>query len=132
MRALPPLLLLAACAGAPACPTGTAPATVAELVFGRGASDGSTVVTESDWSDFLAAEATPRFPDGLTVIDARGQWRGADGRIVSEATKQLWLVLPGIPLEEAIHRTTPLTAAYRTRFGQESVLSVLRRSCVSF
>lgn len=33
------------------------------------------MVSDEDWRAFLAAEVTPRFPDGLTVIDAAGQWR---------------------------------------------------------
>jgi hypothetical protein len=131
---LPPLLLaagLAACAGPPACPSGTAPAAVAELAFGRNAG-GALRVTEADWSAFLAEEATPRFPQGLTVLEAQGQWRGADGRVARESAKLLWLVLPGATLEEAARRTEPLAAAYKARFGQESVLSTFRASCASF
>jgi len=132
LRALALLPLLAACAGAPACPAGTAPAAIAELAFGRGGPDGSLAVTEEDWAAFLASEATPRFPDGLTALDARGQWRGADGRIVRESARILLLALPGASLEEAARRTAPLAAAYRARFRQEGVLTLLRTSCAGF
>src|SRR5690606_25210715 len=32
---------------------------------------------EAAWRGFLDREVTPRFPDGLTVVDVYGQWRGA-------------------------------------------------------
>ena len=42
----------------------------------RGVTD---VISEAQWRAFLDKEVTPRFPDGLTVFDAYGQWlfRGA-------------------------------------------------------
>lgn len=134
MRLLPTLLLLAACqAGGtpPACPAGTSPAAVAEFAFGRNGPDGRLRVTEADWAAFLAEEATPRFPEGLTVLDAAGQWRGRDGLIAREPSKLLWLVLPNMTLEEAGGRTRPLADAYRRRFGQESVLAVFRGGCAA-
>ncbi|MCR0980572.1 DUF3574 domain-containing protein [Roseomonas populi] len=135
MRAVALLLLLAACqaGGAPpACPDGTGPAAVAELAFGRNGPDGTLRVTDADWADFLAEEATPRFPDGLTSFDASGQWRGPDGRIAREPAKFLWLVMPAASLEEAHARTKPVAEAYRRRFRQESVLVVLRGTCATF
>ncbi|MEX2248301.1 MAG: DUF3574 domain-containing protein, partial [Parvibaculum sp.] len=44
------------------------------LYFGLDRGDGGTV-SERDWRRFLAEVVTPRFPGGLTVIDAYGQWR---------------------------------------------------------
>jgi len=37
------------------------------------------VISDAQWRAFLDKEVTPRFPDGLTVFDAYGQWlfRGA-------------------------------------------------------
>ncbi|HEY8610573.1 MAG TPA: DUF3574 domain-containing protein [Roseomonas sp.] len=125
-------LFLAACATAPTCPAGTAPAAIAELAFGRNGRDGTLRVTDPDWSTFLAEEATPRFPDGLTSLDAQGQWRAPDGHIAREPAKLLWLVLPGASLGGAAARTEPLAAAYRARFGQESVLRSLRLGCAAF
>ena len=120
-------LLLAACA---TCPEGTAPAAIAAIAFGRNAA-GTLRVTEADWAAFLAEEATPRFPDGLTTLDGHGQWRAPDGGTAHEATKLLWLVLPGTTLPQAAARTAPLAAAYRARFGQETVLRSLREGCAA-
>lgn len=80
-------LLLAGCAAAPAPRTVTAsldgdaarPAQSSawirsELYFGVGGEDGSDAIDEPRWRAFLDASVTPRFPDGLTVFDAYGQW----------------------------------------------------------
>jgi hypothetical protein len=56
-----------------------------ELYFGVGEESGPSerkqtdAITEAQWRAFLDKEVTPRFPDGLTVFDAYGQWlfRGA-------------------------------------------------------
>jgi len=56
-----------------------------ELYFGVGEESGmadreqTEVIDEAQWRAFLDKEVTPRFPDGLTVFDAYGQWlfRGA-------------------------------------------------------
>ncbi|MYB35434.1 MAG: DUF3574 domain-containing protein [Gammaproteobacteria bacterium] len=41
------------------------------LFFGR-SRQGVEVVSDAAWGTFLAEEITPRFPDGLTVLDAMG------------------------------------------------------------
>ena len=132
MRAilLLPLLLLG-CAAGSACPAGTSATTFAELAFGRSVR-GEPRVTEADWAAFLAEEVTPRFPDGLTAWDAAGQWRGRDGRVGREATKLLWIALPGEGMAGAAARVGPVVEAYRARFGQESVLRAFRTGCVGF
>ena len=87
------MLATLACAMAPALPAETPPCPVGtdvlaeyRLFFGR--SQGTVeVVTDEAWQAFLAAEITPRFPDGLTVLDAAGQWRDATGTIVRERSK---------------------------------------------
>ena len=132
MRALAALLLLGACAAPPACPSGTGPAAVATIAFGRHGPDGALRVTEADWSAFLAEEATPRFPSGLTVLDAAGQWRARDGNIAREPAKLLWLMLPGFAAEEASRRVSALASAYAARFGQESVLRSIGAVCARF
>ena len=56
-----------------------------ELYFGVGEESGpadrpqAERIGEAQWRGFLDREVTPRFPDGLTVFDAYGQWlfRGA-------------------------------------------------------
>jgi hypothetical protein len=124
--------LLGACAAAPpACPPGTAPATVAEAYFGRNA-QGRAAVTEAEWRAFLADAVTPAFPDGLTVLDGLGQWRDREGRIGQERSKVLVVVLPGADAAAAAARMRPVEDAWKARFRQQSVLTVLRPACIRF
>ena len=110
------------------CPADLKPMTSAELYFGRSIPGGG-VVSDADWQRFLDEEVTPRFPDGLTVQDASGQWRGPGG-IIREPSKRLVLILPGMPSDEA--KLAAVRAAYRARFRQESVLLFESRGCGSF
>jgi len=111
------------------CDDGLTSATTAELVFGRNIG-GALGVSEADWKTFLDQEVTPRFPDGLTVLDAAGQWRGVSGAIVAEPAKVLLLVLGGAPGEA--EKIEAIRAAYKARFRQESVLLIQRPACVGF
>ena len=111
------------------CPPGTEEFAEYRLFFGR--SQGSVeVVSEEAWRAFLADEVTPRFPDGLTVLDAAGQWRGGSGEIVRERTKLLLVLAP--PGGDAMQRTDEIADAYKQAFGQSSVLRVVTPACVSF
>jgi hypothetical protein len=129
----PPLIaaLLSGCAtNRPlTCPQGQARATTAEIVFGR--NDGQTLrVSDDDWKEFIDKDVTPRFPEGFSVMDSQGQWRGADGVIVREPSKVLLLVLDGGPDDPA--KIAGIRDAYKRRFHQESVLMVTRTACASF
>jgi hypothetical protein len=111
----------------PFCPAGARPQLVAELYFGRNIGP-RLGVSDADWRRFVDAEATPRFPDGFTVLDAAGQYR--DGaRIGREPSKLLLVTAPDT--EEARRRLADLAEAYKRRFRQQSVLTVTRTSCVS-
>ncbi|MGE3148717.1 MAG: DUF3574 domain-containing protein [Pseudorhodoplanes sp.] len=103
---------------------------VAELMFGRRI--GTRIgVTERAWAAFVAREVTPRFPDGLSVVDAAGQWRDArSGRLIREPSKIVSIVLRDPDRDqEHIDR---IVAAYKTRFRQDSVGVIIRPACVSF
>lgn len=130
--ALVAAVLLAGCApGQAPCPSGTQAATIAEAYFGRDVR-GRPEVSEAEWRDFLTTTVTPAFPDGLTAIEGRGQWRGADGRILRENSKVIILVLPGADAAQARERLRPVAESWMTRFGQDSVLTVYRAACVGF
>ena len=68
------------------CAAPAKPMLRAEIYFGRNIG-GHLGVGERQWARFVARELTPRFPDGLTVIDGQGQWRGPSGSIVHEPSK---------------------------------------------
>ena len=126
-------LLLAGCATTapppPACPAGQAYLHTAQLFFGRNIGD-KPGVSETEFRRFVDEEITPRFPDGLTVLDGGGQWRGDENRLIREASKVVLIVLP--KGRDAPARVEAVRAAYKSRFRQESVMLVTQASCVSF
>ena len=103
--------------------------TSAELIFGRSLAAGG-FVSDADWAKFIDTEVTPRFPDGLSVLDAQGQWRGPDGAVVREPSKLLLIVIKGT--KEAEAKLEAIRAAYKGRFKQQSVLLIEHRECASF
>lgn len=99
------------------------------LYFGRGIPGGGSV-SDQDWAEFLAAVVTARFPAGVTVWRADGQWRGATGSISHESTFVLEIIHPNDAATERAIRE--VAAEYRRRFAQESVLRVRDHVEVSF
>jgi Protein of unknown function (DUF3574) len=112
------------------CRGGQKPSQVAELMFGRKIGD-RIGVSEGEWGRFVDREITPRFPAGLTVFNAAGQWRDkASNKIVREPSKIVQIVLPGDDGE--FSRLNEIAEAYKTRFKQQSVGVIVRPACVSF
>ena len=56
---------------------------------------------------------TPRFPEGLTVLEAAGQWQEADGDIIEEFSKVVLLLYRQRPEEShaEIEATAPPTSS---------------------
>jgi hypothetical protein len=112
------------------CRGGQKATQVAELMFGRKIGD-RIAVGEVAWNRFVDREITPRFPAGLTVFNAAGQWRDqGSSRIVHEPSKIVQIVLPGDA--EDITRLNEIAEAYKSRFKQQSVAVMVRAACVSF
>jgi Protein of unknown function (DUF3574) len=131
LLALAPVLLVGACQAAiPAvCPPGTLRMTEARLIFGRDIA-GRGPVTDQEWQDFLTAEITPRFPDGLSVTDIAGQYRSPSGTLVREQSKSLTLYLQSSPDDQT--KLAALRDLYKSRFRQDSVLLTLTPICAGF
>lgn len=87
-------------------------------------------ISETQWRGFLEREVTPRFPTGLTVWEAKGQWRRPDGRIEKERAKVLLLVHEDTAdIRGAIGA---VIRAYKDSFQQESVLWETASVCAAF
>jgi hypothetical protein len=116
------LLLQAACAS-------SIPWRVSDtLYFGTQKPGG--VVSEADWNAFLADVVTPRFPEGLTVWDAHGQWKSSSGEIVRESSRVVQLIHDDTSgADQAI---AEIVREYERRFQQESVMRVRARVRVAF
>ena len=127
------LLGLAGCAGlspAPACPAGQQPMHMAQLFFGQNIG-GKPGVSEGDFRRFTDEELTPRFPNGLTVLDGGGQWKGPDNKLIREASKVVVLVVPPHG-GDVSRRLGEVRQAYNQRFHQDSVMLVTQTACVAF
>ena len=109
------------------CGASTAAQVRTTLYFGSARPKGS--VSELEWQLFLRDEVTTRFPDGLTVWDAEGQWRAPQGSIEHERTKVLLLVHPDTPA--ARESVQAVIDRYRKAFDQQSVLWETSRVCVA-
>jgi hypothetical protein len=122
--------LLAGCSTVrePACAPGEERAISETLYFGTARPTG--VVSAEEWSDFLGSVVTPRFPRGLSVWPAAGQWQSADGSLTREDSFVLNLVHPeGEAAERAVQE---IVTEYKSRFQQEAVLRVKSYACTSF
>jgi hypothetical protein len=102
-----------------------------ELYFGLGTADHADGVTEAQWRAFLDKEVTPRFPGGLTVLDAYGQWQGSKQsqpeRLRSKIVVLLYADSP--TQREAIDA---IRSAWKAKTGDQSVLRVTQPAEVSF
>jgi len=88
-------------------------------------------VNESQWVRFVDREIMSRFPEGLTVYNAAGQWRDlGSNKILREPSKVVQIVLPG--RDDDIARLNEIAEIYKARFKQQSVITIVRPACVSF
>lgn len=99
-----------------------------ELIFGTARAHGAPL-GDAEWQSFLDSVVTPRFPDGLTVLNAQGQWRG-EGGLAKELSRILVIWIDRSPSRDA--DIEAIRSAYKERFAQESVLRIDSMSCVRF
>jgi len=103
---------------------------VAEIAFGRNIKGGPGV-TDTEWAEFQRETLTRQFPDGLTVMDALGQWTDPRAkRMVSEPSK--FVVLAAPDTQATLQSLRIVTDTYKRRFGQDSVLVIVNPRCVAF
>jgi hypothetical protein len=123
------VLAVGACArlGAPpVCTAPLKPAVAIDLYFGRDKPAGGEV-TDAEWGAFVAEVVTSRFPDGVSIFDASGQYREPSGRIVHERSKRLVVIVFDSPAHRA--RLDEIIDGYKRRFGQYSVFRVEQPVC---
>lgn len=96
-----------------------------ELYFGANRR-GRAPVTDAEWAVFLREVATPQFPEGLTVLAGRGQYRLQDGAIIEEGMHLLVLLYEQDAATAAAKDSAirEIVRHYKERFDQESVLRV--------
>jgi hypothetical protein len=119
-------------AGDPAHPGQTKGWVDTKLYFGLGPADSTEKgVSETQWRDFLDKEVTPRFPDGLSVVDVYGQWQGKN-QTTPERLRSKMLVIDYPDIPENRDKIEAIRAAWKQRTGDQSVLRVTEPVDVSF
>jgi hypothetical protein len=91
------------------------------LFFGRAIPGGGSV-SEEAWAAFLGEVVTPRFPEGLTVWRAEGQWTDPRGGLVREPVMVVEILHPAGTRADA--PLAEIAREYKTRFRQDAVLRV--------
>ena len=102
------------------------------LYFGLGPADQPQQgVSEQAWREFLDREVTPRFPDGLSVLDVYGQWQDARQSAPERLRSRLLVIdYPDTPANRA--KVEAIRTAWKRRTGDQSVLRVTQPADVSF
>ena len=93
---------------------------VTALFFGMSTAEGIGV-SEQQWQHFLDEVITPRFPQGLTVLDAHGQYLPSTSRKVQKEVTKVVLIVHPVNVSNA-RKIDAIRALYRDHFDQESVL----------
>ena len=109
------------------CPEGMDPVNEYRLFFGVENEEG-TVVTEEQWTQFLADTVTPRFPAGLTVFDGRGQWLDPAGRLNRDRVK---IVMAAAVGDRDLTPVNEIAAEFIARFGAAAVFHMWNGSCAA-
>jgi hypothetical protein len=118
--------------GDPAHPGQTAGWVDTKLYFGLGLADRPEKgVSEAQWREFLDKEVTPRFPDGLSVVDVYGQWQGVK-QTAPEHLRSKMLIVDYPDTQQNRDKIEAVRAAWKKMTGDQSVLRVTQPVDVSF
>ena len=100
-----------------------------ELYFGLTKPGGETIF-ESEWQQFVNDVITPRFREGLTVLNGSGQFLNSSGILIRENSKIVILIYEKNP--EKNQAVNEIIETYKRTFQQESVLRATSEVKVSF
>ena len=103
-----------------------------KLYFGLGLADHPEQgISEARWRAFLDREVTPRFPDGLSVVDVYGQWQGKN-EAAPERLRSKCLIIDYLDTQANRDKIEAIRAAWKRMTGDQSVLRVTQPADVSF
>lgn len=86
---------------------------------------------ETVWNDYLDNVVTPRFPEGLTLINAAGQWRVKEGQKPRRGSSKV-IILIHEGTEDKFQKLDEIRELWKERSGHISVLKVSVPVEVSF
>ena len=118
--------------GDPAHPGQTSGWVDTKLYFGLGPMDNPDKgVSEAQWRAFLDKEVTPRFPDGLSVVDVYGQWQGVK-QPAPQRLRSKMLIVDYPDTQVNRDKIEGIRSAWKRLTGDQSVLRVTQPVDVSF
>jgi hypothetical protein len=88
------------------------------LFFGLQGPSGE--IGDAEWDGFVETVVTPRFPAGLTIVQATGQWQGRNKQVSRESSRVIEIIHD--ESNDASRRIAEIAAEYKLRYRQESVL----------
>ena len=100
-----------------------------ELYFGLSKPNGG-VVSEAEWEGFVDEYITPIFKEGLTIVNANGQWMGENGELIKEKTKIVILLHRNSGDKKAAIEY--IRDKYKKLFDQEAVIKVTSYPQIAF
>lgn len=104
----------------------------AELYFGREIpGSGGVLVSDAQWEEFVARELAPRFRDGFSVLEAKGEWLSPQTGLVAHEPGHVVRVWVEAQPDLAA-RLEAVASAYKTAFHQEAVGVSLVSGCARF
>ena len=87
--------------------------------------------SEHIWQDFLDREVTPRFPDGLSVVEVYGQWK--DNRHASlQRLRSKLLIIAYLNNSANRNKINQIRSAWKQKTGSSSVLQITTSVNISF
>lgn len=95
------------------------------LYFGMNKLSGKAV-SEQEFDRFLRQEISSRFPKGLTLFAAKGQWQGSKGTTEQETSRVVEIVCEDTA--ENRGKVAAIAAKYKALFAQEAVMVLKIRS----
>lgn len=98
-----------------------------DLFFGRNLA-GDAQVSEEQFQAFVDNVVTPRFPTGLTILDASKQFENSTNGSRQEPLKVITLFVEDTPNSQVA--IDEIVTAYRQQFKQESVLQVFNQDAL--
>ena len=94
---------------------------VERIFFGTNIPSGGQV-SDEEWTAFVRDVVTPRFKDGLTVLEGDGQWLDPRGDVVREHVHIVEVAHKrGTSADGAI---AEIASEYKKRFKQDAVLRI--------
>jgi len=98
------------------------------LYLGRSINTGGEV-SEADWHRFMSETVIPNFPDGFSVVDAKGFWNNA-GTTEQEKSKMLIILHTGTPVSRG--KIDNIAQIYIEEFKQKYVIGGTSIICPHF